>query len=173
MRWRRVHGGVLLNALLSMACLACFLTMPRTSTEVAPPTVTWALIHQPSIKKLHCRLAYWSSLWGYFLNWAPLLQWPCLVASWHKTSQRGYHHFSCMFSTSSHLSGHGALCLCASDSTPLLCVVRLSATCPETLGQLIPLQSLLQTAAAPAWYCMQILSNLRNFLRGFYFLCVP
>ena len=47
--WCRGHGGVLLIGLLPMACSACFVIEPRTTSPgMAPPTVVWvsAINHQ-------------------------------------------------------------------------------------------------------------------------------
>jgi hypothetical protein len=50
---------VLLTGLLPMACSACFLIEPRTTSPgLAPPTMGWALPHQSIIKKIPYRLAY-------------------------------------------------------------------------------------------------------------------
>ena len=47
------HGGVLLIGFLSMACSACFLTEPRTTSPgMAPQTIGWALPTQSLIKKM-------------------------------------------------------------------------------------------------------------------------
>jgi hypothetical protein len=59
--------------LLLMACSACFLLEPRTKIPgVALLTKSWALPHQPLIKKMPYRLAYRPALWGHFLNWVSL-----------------------------------------------------------------------------------------------------
>jgi hypothetical protein len=51
--WYRDHEGVSFTGLLSMACSACFLAEPRTtSTGMAPPTMAWRLRNQLLIKKM-------------------------------------------------------------------------------------------------------------------------
>lgn len=66
---------MLLSDLLIMSCLAWFLIKPRTTSPgIAPPTMDWALPHQPLVKRKLCRLAYWSNLWRrHFLYWGSLL----------------------------------------------------------------------------------------------------
>jgi hypothetical protein len=65
----RSHGGVLLTALLPMACSACFLIELRTiSSGMAPPTMGWVLTHQSLIKKMSYRLTYSRSHGDIFLN---------------------------------------------------------------------------------------------------------
>lgn len=44
------------------------------SPGVAPPTVSCALPHQPSIKKILHRPVHRPIWWGHFLNWGPLSQ---------------------------------------------------------------------------------------------------
>jgi hypothetical protein len=63
--WCRGHGGVLLTGLLYMACSACFLIEPKTTSPVmTPPTMGWALPHPSLIEKMLYR---WIS-WRHFLT---------------------------------------------------------------------------------------------------------
>lgn len=49
----KYHGGMLLVDLLTVACSAWFLLLPRTSCPgVEPPTVGWALSHWSLIEKM-------------------------------------------------------------------------------------------------------------------------
>ena len=58
------HGGVLLTALLLIACSTCFLIEPTsTSPKVVPLTMAWALPHQPLVKKMPFRLVHSLFLW--------------------------------------------------------------------------------------------------------------
>jgi hypothetical protein len=67
--WCKDYKRVLLTGLLPMACLACFLLEPRTTSPgVAPPTVIWVLPYQPLILKMPYRLAYPSLLSKHLLN---------------------------------------------------------------------------------------------------------
>ena len=60
--------------LVPLACSACFLTEPRTTSPwMAPPTMVWALSHQSPIKKMPYRLTYNPILWMHFLDWGSLL----------------------------------------------------------------------------------------------------
>ena len=60
---------VLLTDLLLMACTACFLKEPRTTSPgMAPPKVGWALPHQSLSKKITYRLANSLILWRGFLS---------------------------------------------------------------------------------------------------------
>jgi hypothetical protein len=72
--WCRSHGGMLLTGLLIMACSACFLIEPRTtSPRMASPTMGWALPNQSLIKKMPYSLACSPILWRHVLNWSSLL----------------------------------------------------------------------------------------------------
>jgi hypothetical protein len=43
-RWCRGYGGMLLTGLLPLACSACFLVEPKTTSPgIAPPIMAWAL----------------------------------------------------------------------------------------------------------------------------------
>ena len=67
--WCRSHGGLLLPGLLSMACSACLLIEPRTTSPgMAPPTMGWALPHWSLIEEIPYN---WIS-WRHFLNWGSL-----------------------------------------------------------------------------------------------------
>ena len=62
--WRVQLAGLFL-----MACSACFLIITQdTSIEVALPTVSYALLYQLSVKKMHHRLAHKPVWWEHFLN---------------------------------------------------------------------------------------------------------
>ena len=66
--WCRGHGRVLLTGLIPMACSACFLIEPRTTSPgMTPPTMGWALSHWSLIKKMPCRLTCSWTLWRHFL----------------------------------------------------------------------------------------------------------
>jgi len=76
--WCRGHGGALLTDLLPMACSACFLIQPRTTSPgMAPPTMGGALSYQSLIKKVPYRFAYKSlSFRRHFFQMSfPLLWW--------------------------------------------------------------------------------------------------
>jgi hypothetical protein len=66
--WCRDHGGMLLTGLLPLACLACFLIEPKTtSPRMAPPTMappSWSLIE---------KMPYSWISWRYFPNWSSFL----------------------------------------------------------------------------------------------------
>jgi hypothetical protein len=52
----RSHGGTLLIHFLLVPCSVYFLTAPKTTIPaVVLPTMTWALLHQSSVKKAHHR----------------------------------------------------------------------------------------------------------------------
>jgi hypothetical protein len=60
---------VMLNDLVLIACSACFLIEPRTtSSGMAIPTMGWALPCQSLVKKMPYRLAYGPVLWRQFLK---------------------------------------------------------------------------------------------------------
>ena len=68
--WCRGHGGVLLTGLLPMACSACFLVEPRTTSPgMALPTMGWALPHWWLIVKM----PYSWIVWRYVFNWGSFL----------------------------------------------------------------------------------------------------
>ena len=72
--WYRGRGGVLFTDLLIMACSACFLTEPRTTSPgMAPPAMGWTLPHQSLIKKMPYRPAYILILRRRIPNWDSLL----------------------------------------------------------------------------------------------------
>jgi hypothetical protein len=63
--WCRGHGRVLLTGLLPLACSACFLIEPRTTSPgLAPPTMGWALPSWSLIKKT----PYSCISWRHFLK---------------------------------------------------------------------------------------------------------
>ena len=67
--WCSGHGEELLTDLLPMACSACFLIEPRTTSPgMAPPTRGWTCLHQSITKKM----PYSWILWRHFLNWGSL-----------------------------------------------------------------------------------------------------
>lgn len=80
----KIHGGtcyllacfswVLSLLLLFVVICCCFIALTTTSPGVAPPTVSRALPHQPTIKKLYHRLSYMPIRWGHFLNWSSFFQ---------------------------------------------------------------------------------------------------
>ena len=68
--WCRGHGGMFFTGLLSLACSACFLIKPKTtSPEMVPPTrgpppLIWSLIE---------KMPYSWISWRHFLNWSSFL----------------------------------------------------------------------------------------------------
>ena len=58
--WSRGHGEVLLTG-STVAYSACFPIIPRirTSWEAPPPTASWSLPYQASIKEMHHRTISW------------------------------------------------------------------------------------------------------------------
>lgn len=66
------------TGLLSRACSACFVTEPRTkSLGVTVYIVSYALLHQPWIKKRYRSLAHRAIWWWQLLNWGSLFQNDC------------------------------------------------------------------------------------------------
>lgn len=88
--WCRNRGRVLFIGLILMSYSVCLLKTARaTNTGMAPPAVSWDLLCQSLIKKIHHRFAHRTIWWGHF----PQLKLPFpkglkLVSSCHKTS----HH---------------------------------------------------------------------------------
>ena len=82
--WSRGHGEVLLTG-STVAYSACFPIIPRirTSWEAPPPTASWSLPYQASIKEMHHR----TISWDIFSVGVPLLKWLRHVWNWHKSSQ--------------------------------------------------------------------------------------
>ena len=87
--WCRGHGGMFFTGLLPLACSACSLIEPKTtSSGVAPPTrglPPWSLTE---------KMPYSWILWRHFLNWSSFL---CDNSSCVKLTQtcqyREYHPF--------------------------------------------------------------------------------
>lgn len=68
--WHRNHGELLLIGLLLLACLACFFIAHRTTSPgMVPPTRSWALPYQSSVKNIPHKLAHRPSWWRYPFNW--------------------------------------------------------------------------------------------------------
>ena len=76
--WNRGHGGVQLTGLHPMACSACFLIEPSTTSPgMEPTTIRWALLHQSPKKKKKkkkkkkpaLQACYSQILYRHFLNW--------------------------------------------------------------------------------------------------------
>jgi len=83
--WCRGHGGMLLTGLLPLACSACFLIEPRTTSPgMAPLTMGWVLPPWPLVEKMSFT---WVS-WRHFHNWDSFsVITPARVKLTHKTSQ--------------------------------------------------------------------------------------
>lgn len=99
--WRRELcrscGGVLLTGLLNpKAHAACFSIHPRTSfPEEVPPTVSWALGHQPLIKNIPQKVAYRQSSEDIFSLMSPLPNDPSLCqVSKHQIISLSFSLFS-------------------------------------------------------------------------------
>jgi hypothetical protein len=72
-----------------MACLACFLTPPRTTCLGVTPPIVVRAINQSSAKNMFRRLVHRPFLYSHFLNCGSLFQnWLQLLSNWHKTCQR-------------------------------------------------------------------------------------
>ena len=70
----RGHGEGLHTALLPMACSACFLIQPGTTSPwLALPTMGWAFSYQSLVKKTVSRLACSQFLWRHFLSHGSVL----------------------------------------------------------------------------------------------------
>ena len=68
--WCRGHGGILFTGLPPLACSACFLIKPKTtSPRMAPTTMGWALPPWSLVEKMPY---IWIS-WRQFLNWGSFL----------------------------------------------------------------------------------------------------
>ena len=59
--------GCCFTGLLLMACSACFLIEPRTTSPGMAP-LTWLSLLTPITKKVPYRLAYVQILWRHFLS---------------------------------------------------------------------------------------------------------
>ena len=74
--------GVLLPGFLLVVCKACFLIEVRnTSPGIASPTMIWALVHQPLIKKMFYKLAY-SSIFFFFSFFFFRNSYLCIFLTW-------------------------------------------------------------------------------------------
>lgn len=69
--WYRGHGVVLFTSFVLVACSDCFLYSTHDNPGVALPIVSWALLHQSSIKKVHHRVAHRPIWWGIFPHEVP------------------------------------------------------------------------------------------------------
>ena len=78
--WSKDYGGVLLTGSLLMACSACFLTQPRTTSPgEAPPTVGCVLPYLSIIKKMPSETCNYGAI---FAGDIPSSQMTKLVPSW-------------------------------------------------------------------------------------------
>jgi len=83
--WCRGHGGMLLTGLLPLACSACSLIEPKTTSPgKAPPTMGWVLPPWSPDEKM----PYSWVLWRHFHSWGSFsVKTPACVKLTHKTNQ--------------------------------------------------------------------------------------